>query len=61
MLPNNEVRVPPPRVVAHSAVPRDITADFTEAASSKSLTLHKRADLIVFFYRRIEHRPARQR
>ncbi|KAJ5676164.1 hypothetical protein N7462_009061 [Penicillium macrosclerotiorum] len=34
MLPNNEVRVPPPRVVAQPAVPRDITAEFTEAASN---------------------------
>ncbi|KAJ5151272.1 uncharacterized protein N7482_010524 [Penicillium canariense] len=33
MLPNNEVRVPPPRAAAQSAVPRDITADFTEASS----------------------------
>ncbi|KAJ6051764.1 hypothetical protein N7499_011143 [Penicillium canescens] len=32
MLPNNEVRVPRPRVV-QSAVPRDITAEFTDAAS----------------------------
>ncbi|KAJ5103192.1 hypothetical protein N7532_003721 [Penicillium argentinense] len=32
MLPNNEVRVPPPRA-AQPAVPRDITAEFTEAAS----------------------------
>ncbi|KAJ5684518.1 NatC N(alpha)-terminal acetyltransferase Mak10 subunit [Penicillium maclennaniae] len=31
MLPNNEVRVPPPR--AAQSVPRDITAEFTEAAS----------------------------
>jgi hypothetical protein len=38
MLPNNEVRVPRPRVV-QSAVPRDITAEFTDAASSKSFTL----------------------
>jgi hypothetical protein len=35
MLPNNEVRVPP-RQVAPSAPRRDITAEFTEAASSKS-------------------------
>ncbi|KAJ5591477.1 uncharacterized protein N7459_001846 [Penicillium hispanicum] len=33
MLPNNEVRVPPPRVAAQSASPRDITAEFTAAAS----------------------------
>ncbi|CEJ61189.1 Putative Amino-acid N-acetyltransferase subunit Mak10 [Penicillium brasilianum] len=33
MLPNNEVRVPPPRAAAQSAAPRDITAEFTEAAS----------------------------
>ncbi|CAG7923311.1 unnamed protein product [Penicillium olsonii] len=32
MLPNNEVRVPRPRV-GQPAVPRDITAEFTEAAS----------------------------
>ncbi|KAJ5084874.1 hypothetical protein NUU61_009453 [Penicillium alfredii] len=32
MLPNNEVRFPRPRV-AQSAVPRDITAEFTEAAA----------------------------
>jgi hypothetical protein len=36
MLPNNEVRVPPRRVlVQEKAVPRDITAEFTEAASSR--------------------------
>ncbi|GLI79937.1 N-alpha-acetyltransferase, non-catalitic subunit [Penicillium ochrochloron] len=34
MLPNNEVRVPPRRaLVQEKAVPRDITAEFTEAAS----------------------------
>ncbi|CAG8947808.1 unnamed protein product [Penicillium salamii] len=32
MLPNNEVRVPRPRI-GQPAVPRDITAEFTEAAS----------------------------
>lgn len=35
MLPNNEVRVPRPRF-AQSA-PRDITAEFTKAASSKHI------------------------
>jgi hypothetical protein len=38
MLPNNEVRVSRPRI-AQPAVPRDITAEFTEAASSKHITL----------------------
>ncbi|KAF7713634.1 Uncharacterized protein PECH_006258 [Penicillium ucsense] len=33
MLPNNEVRVPLPRAAAQSSAPRDITAQFTEAAS----------------------------
>ncbi|KAJ5888620.1 hypothetical protein N7495_008661 [Penicillium taxi] len=33
MLPNNHVRVPPPR----AAVPRDITAEFTQAASQLAL------------------------
>jgi len=32
MLPNNEVRVPPR---AAQSIPRDITDEFTEAASSK--------------------------
>lgn len=61
MLPNNEVRVPPPRVVAQSAVPRDITAEFTEAASSKFLALYKLAALMVPFYDRIEDRSTRER
>lgn len=38
MLPNKEVRVPRQRV-AQAAVPRDITAEFTEAASSKLIAL----------------------
>ncbi|KAJ5485594.1 hypothetical protein N7539_005582 [Penicillium diatomitis] len=33
MLPNNEVRVPLPRAAAQSSAPRDITAQFTQAAS----------------------------
>ncbi|KAI2788019.1 hypothetical protein POX_f08402 [Penicillium oxalicum] len=33
MLPNNEVRVPPPRAATQSTAPRDITAEFTQAAS----------------------------
>jgi hypothetical protein len=35
MLPNNEVRLPPPRAAQSPAVPRDITAEFTDAASSE--------------------------
>lgn len=35
MLPNNEVRLPPPRAAQSAAVLRDITADFTKAASSE--------------------------
>ncbi|KAJ5861262.1 uncharacterized protein N7529_008572 [Penicillium soppii] len=35
MLPNNEVRLPRPRI-AQPAIPRDITAEFTEAASKLS-------------------------
>lgn len=38
MPPNSEVRVPRQRV-AQAAVPRDITAEFTEAASSKLTAL----------------------
>jgi hypothetical protein len=36
MLPNNEVRAPTTmRVVSQSVVPRNITDEFTQAASSK--------------------------
>lgn len=38
MLPNNEVRVSRPRI-PQPAVPRDITAEFTDAASSKPIAL----------------------
>ena len=34
MLPNKEVRLPTPRA-AQTALPRDITAEFTEAAASE--------------------------
>lgn len=36
MLPNNQVR-DPPRVTSLKMIPKDITAEFTEAASGLSL------------------------
>lgn len=35
MLPNNEVRVPQPRLASEDLVSQDITERFTEAASSE--------------------------
>ena len=49
MLPNNEVRVPPPRAVAQPAIPRDITAEFTEAASSELAPLFAYFDQRLIF------------
>lgn len=50
MLPNNEVRVPPPRAVAQSAALRDITAEFTDAASSKVDHIPMTLGLILTFF-----------
>lgn len=60
MLPNNEVRVPRARVVAQSAV-RDITAEFTKAASSKPLVPEPLVQYLTLFTFRVKYRPARER
>lgn len=48
MLPNNEVRVPRPRF-AQSA-PRDITAEFTKAASSKHIAPEAWIKCLTIFF-----------
>jgi hypothetical protein len=66
MLPNNEVRLPPPRAARaaqSAAVPCDITTQFTEAASSELLDylsgLRFRSDYWISY--RAQDRTARQR
>lgn len=59
MLPNNEVRVPRPRF-AQSA-PRDITAEFTKAASSEHIAPAALIKYLTIFLCRTKYRAARER
>lgn len=60
MLPNNEVRVPRARVVTQSAV-RDITTEFTKAASSKPIAQEDWIKWLIALDCRVKYWPARKR